>query len=85
MTKYYTSKDSGSGQFGICGKCKKPPTIEGHDGCLGELDPAVVMNACCGHGDTDFAYIQYWNGTRISGGAAFNEQQRLLIRSKTHN
>ena len=40
-----------------CGHCGRPQTKEGHDGCLGALKG--VMNACCGHGKPDDAYIQY--------------------------
>lgn len=76
--KYYTSEMAGSGQRGICGKCKKGPTKEGHDGCLGTL-PGPIMNACCGHGIDSIAYIQYWDGRRISGTKAIVEQNRLLF------
>ncbi len=31
-----------------CPKCKKPPTKEGYDPCLGKLKG--VTAACCGHG-----------------------------------
>lgn len=47
----YTPDLIGSGQFGICGKCKLKPSPEGHDGCLGTLQDSRIMNACCGHGD----------------------------------
>lgn len=40
-----------------CGYCGLEFTKEGHDGCLGELDTNLVMNACCGHGDANDAYI----------------------------
>ena len=73
----YTSDLAGSGQFGICAKCKKGPTKEGHDGCLGTLD-GPVMNACCGHGNDDQAYIQYWGGRCIRGIDACSEIERLL-------
>ena len=79
----YTSDMAGSGQRGICIKCKKGPTPEGHDGCLGTL-PGPIMNACCGHGRDEIAYIQYWDedrvkeGGRIKGAAAIAEQERLL-------
>jgi len=73
----YTSEESGSGQRGICHKCKLPPSPEGHDGCLGTL-PGPVMNACCGHGNNKLAYIQYWGGARLGGHAAIFEQKRLL-------
>jgi hypothetical protein len=36
------------------------------------------MNACCGHGDTDLAYIQYWDGRRISGERAVYEQGLII-------
>ena len=75
--KYYTSEMAGSGQRGICVTCKKGPTKEGHDGCLGTL-PGPIMNACCGHGSDGLAYIQYWGGQRISGIEAITEQKRLL-------
>lgn len=75
--KYFTPEDAGSGQFGICKKCKKGPTEEGHDGCLGAL-PGPVMNACCGHGNDRQAYIQYWDGKRIAGHEAIAEQSRLI-------
>ena len=42
-----------------CGHCGMENTPEGHDGCLGTLVGA--KNACCGHGESDEAYIQYWN------------------------
>ncbi len=40
-----------------CGHCGKQRTAEGHDGCLGAIPGA--MNACCGHGESEEAYIQY--------------------------
>ena len=65
----YTPDMAGSGQFGVCAKCGELPTIEGHDGCLGVL-AGNVMNACCGHGNNDQAYIQYWDRERVSGNEA---------------
>lgn len=44
-----------------CGICKELLTPEGHDPCLGTLPG--VMNACCGHGETKEAYVQYWDGS----------------------
>ena len=47
-----------------CGHCGKKSTPEGHDGCLGTLPG--VENACCGHGDTRDAYVQYTvSGSRM--------------------
>lgn len=48
-----------------CGHCGRPPTPEGHDGCLGTLPG--VMNACCGHGGTSEAYVQFTDGHSIRG------------------
>jgi len=66
----YTSEMAGSGQFGTCVKCKKGPTREGHDGCIGTLPATNVMNACCGHGCDSGAYVQFWDEPRISGAEA---------------
>lgn len=41
----------------ICKHCKKTRTIEGYDGCIGFLPN--VMNACCGHGENNVAYVQF--------------------------
>lgn len=73
--KVYTPDLAGSGQFGICIKCGKPPTPEGHDGCLGTL-PAV-MNACCGHGRDDIAYVQYLDGSIAHGEEALIQIEKL--------
>lgn len=51
-----------------CGHCGLHNTPEGHDGCLGTLPN--VMNACCGHGSLDEAYVQYWDGTVVNGKTA---------------
>ena len=67
----YTPEMAGSGQYGICVKCKKGPTPMGHDGCLGTL-PGPIMNACCGHGNDSQAYVQFWNTPRISGQEAID-------------
>ncbi len=52
----------------VCGNCGKIQTREGHDGCIGGL--IGVMNACCGHGVTDEAYIQFPDGSCIRGESA---------------
>lgn len=51
-----------------CGYCGKQDTPEGHDGCLGTLEG--VMNACCGHGDTSEAYVQFSKDEDIRGESA---------------
>lgn len=54
-----------------CGFCGKKNTREGYDGCLGIVPN--IMNACCGHGVEDEAYLQFWDGKRISGKQATNK------------
>jgi len=58
-----------SGRFATCGHCGQANTPEGHDACLGTIPGA--MNACCGHGETDDAYIQVDDCSRIAGEAMF--------------
>ena len=48
-----------------CGHCHKPDRLDGHDACLGELQG--VRNACCGHGDTMGAYVQFNDKSRLGG------------------
>ena len=48
-----------------CGYCNKQNTKEGHDGCLGILPN--VLNACCGHGIIEEAYIQFADNTELRG------------------
>ena len=48
-----------------CGHCNAENTPEGHDDCLGTLPG--VMNACCGHGESAEAYIQFPNGVIVRG------------------
>jgi hypothetical protein len=78
MPLIYTPDHVGSGQFGTCGACGLQPSPEGHDGCLGTLPDTNIMNACCGHGRSDMAYIQYWVGERIEGDMAIEEMKRLV-------
>lgn len=66
----YTPDLVSSGQYGKCASCGLPPTAEGHDGCLGTLPKCVVMNACCGHGREEQAYVQWWTGESIRGAQA---------------
>lgn len=58
-----------------CGYCNKHNTLEGHDGCLGTLPN--VMNACCGHGVSGEAYIQFDEGKIMRGIEAIQTQQLL--------
>lgn len=73
----YTPKMAGSGQTRRCIHCGLGPTPEGHDGCLGTLPEAIVMNACCGHGEGEQAYVQFWSGSCIRGSEALDEIEIL--------
>ena len=61
-----------------CDHCGLTATREGHDGGIGTLEG--VMNACCGHGDQNAAYVQFNhpqynedpNKYRITGICAIN-------------
>lgn len=48
-----------------CGHCGEHYTIEGHDPCIGTLPG--LMNACCGHGEVEEAYVQFIDGFCIDG------------------
>ena len=56
-----------------CGHCGLHNTPEGHDGCLGTLPG--LMNACCGHGTTRDAYIQFEDESCLRGEEAINWMQ----------
>lgn len=58
-----------------CGFCEKNNSKEGHDGCIGELPG--LMNACCGHGKENEAYVQFHDGRSIHGGDAVAIQDVL--------
>jgi hypothetical protein len=60
----------------VCGYCGIHRTLEGHDGCIGTLPN--VMNACCGHGEKEAAYVQFWDKKRIAG----NEALRYIKENK---
>lgn len=74
----FTSEMASGGQYGICAKCKKFPTKEGHDGCLGTLC-GLIRNVCCGHGNVNLTYVQYFGGKIIVGEEAVAEQKRLML------
>lgn len=61
-----------------CGHCKLSNTTEGHDGCIGALDG--VMNACCGHGESRLAYIQYEDTTTVDGAKATTIINHTLLK-----
>ena len=74
----HTPELSGSGQVNPCASCGLGPTIDGHDGCLGALDESIVMNACCGHGNKRYAYVQLWDSSCLRGDDAVNMINELL-------
>lgn len=65
---YYSDGEKTIGNPRDCGYCHKPDTEDGHDPCIGVLPR--VMNACCGHGVNEEAYIQFNSGCIISGDKA---------------
>ena len=65
-----------------CGHCRKHPTPEGHDDCLGTLPG--VMNACCGHGEVGDAYVQFPGGDSIHGEEAIRKIDELNQPGKAH-
>ncbi|SET42081.1 hypothetical protein SAMN05216389_1116 [Oceanobacillus limi] len=65
-----------------CGHCHKHATTEGHDACLGTLPG--VMNACCGHGQDDEAYVQFLD-TSIIRGCDSLEIMNILRKYATNN
>lgn len=46
-----------------CKHCGLRITPEGHDPCLGTIPG--VMNACCGHGRDEEAYVQFSSKHRL--------------------
>lgn len=58
-----------------CGTCGIENTVDGHDGCIGNLP--CVLNACCGHGRQGEAYIQFSDGKDVRGKEALFEIERL--------
>ena len=53
-----------------CGICGKKLTDEGHDACIGTLPG--VMNACCGHGQIDEAYLMFSDECILRGRGALD-------------
>jgi hypothetical protein len=51
---HYVDNDKIMDAMRPCKKCKKKPTKEGYDACIGHIDGAD--SACCGHGIED-AYV----------------------------
>ena len=51
-----------------CGVCGEWPTDKEHDACIPNLPG--VMNACCGHGNEEEAYVQFTSIFRLGGAEA---------------
>ncbi len=51
-----------------CGHCGKENTSKGHDACIADLPN--VINACCGHGDINEAYVMFKDKNSIRGNEA---------------
>ena len=82
--QFYTPDLAGSGQFARCAHCKLLPIKDGYevyDGCLGKLEGDLI-NACCGHGRVEIAYIQYSDGNCIRGEESFKEQANIINKRK---
>ena len=54
-----------------CARCGQMETPEGHDPCIANL-PGVI-NACCGHGNPDEAYVMFEDGRCMRGIKQFEE------------
>lgn len=58
-----------------CTRCGQKSTPEGHDACIGTLPG--VMNACCGHGEILYAYMQLIGGEYVYGQDAVDAFEKL--------
>ena len=64
-----------------CAHCKLRCGPKGDDPCIGHVGaPGEVMNACCGHGEEDGAYVQYRDkpDAVIRGSAALKVLRRMV-------
>lgn len=73
---YADTKQSVEKTKRACGNCGKHTAANEHDICISNLPG--VMNACCGHGNDDSAYIQFWDKKEIRGKQARKIQLELL-------
>lgn len=76
----YSDTKEPTAQERPCSQCGEPSTPEGHDACLGTLPG--VMNACCGHGRVDEAYVQYPDGSSVRGEEAIRAIESLKPTSR---
>lgn len=62
-----------------CEHCGRAPIKDGYqeyDACIGKI-PIGLMNACCGHGETTMAYIQFLDGNCIRGLEALTAMEAI--------
>lgn len=73
----YPSRGLGPGRTSPldCAHCGLSCGPSGEDPCIENLPGA--MNACCGHGDPEEAYIQFSPTHRIGGQEAWDRQQAM--------
>ena len=76
---YKDTRQHTTGNPRPCGHCGKEGTLQGHDGCLGTLQG--VMNACCGHGIEDEAYVQFSPGNEVYGKKAVDMIKKIRRRN----
>ena len=69
--RYVDNNEPTVGAERPCGICLEATGPSGYDPCIGEVPGAI--NACCGHGNDDEAYIQYSN-TCLRGTEAVRQQ-----------
>lgn len=62
---YCDTGEQTAGNRRRCGFCGRLDTTQGHDGCLGHIPN--VRNACCGHGHTPDAYVQFTSRKPLGG------------------
>ena len=66
--RFVDTKELTVGSDRTCGHCNNPKTPDGYDACIGTL-PGVI-NACCGHGVIQEAYVQFSLEKTIRGSEA---------------
>jgi hypothetical protein len=68
------------GNLRACTVCHQAPDEDGHDPCIRSLPD--VVNACCGHGNQDRAYVVFTDDLRMRGQAAvayFNSVKTTVL------
>lgn len=88
MRAFDTSHDAdgntdGGGRIGPlgCAHCRRRCGPSGDDPCIGHVGaPGEIMNACCGHGGEDVAYVQFRDRPNavIRGSVALRVLRRMV-------